>query len=370
MSEERKQQQRDRYLRQQKHWRSREEEQQLDEVRKARRAERRRGGGAARGGDDETFAPIRRQHAQLPPQQKQAVVPNTAEARGVVVWLGRGRARVATADGEVAAQLAPELAREQQAAIAVGDDVALHLRGAADAVVVAVGERRSELARTDPHDAARRRVLAANVDVVVLVLTAGRLRTGLIDRLRMALAEVDAELVVFVNKADLEHDAAALDAALQPYRAQGLAVFVGAALTGAGVEAFAERLRGRAVAVVGHSGVGKSTLLNRLDPELQRPTAEVREKDQRGRHTTTATSLRMLADGTRLIDTPGVRAFGLEESDALAAFPDIAELGRGCRFRDCAHDREPGCAVRAAVTDGGLAAERHVAYLRLRDAGG
>lgn len=357
-----------RYLRGMKHHRTHEEERLLKEARRARRDAADPSHNRT-GDDDEDFVKMRRRERVLDRHQPHppAVLPNTAEAQALIVWLGRGRARVRTAEGERTATLAPHLAATQQRDVAVGDDVRLHLRGDAEPTVVAVLPRRSELARTDPHTPERRRVLAANVDLVVLVLTAPDPRVGLIDRLRLAVADSGAGLAVCVNKCDLAHDPAVRDRALSPYAAQGLPVVVASALTGDGVDALRDLTRGRTCAFVGHSGVGKSTLLNVLDPDAARAVAPVRERDQRGRHTTSATCLRVLPCGTRLIDTPGVRAFGLEEIDALAAFPDVAELGAGCRFRDCSHLHEPGCAVRAAVDAGAFDAARYAAYRRLRE---
>lgn len=173
--------------------------------------------------------------------------------------------------------------------------------------------------------------------------------------------------MVCINKCDLPHDSEARDQTLARYRDRGLPVLLAAALRGDGIEGLRAMLQGTTAAFVGHSGVGKSTLLNCLDTEAERPTANVRASDGRGRHTTTASSLRQLADATRLLDTPGVRMFGLvaEASDAAVAFPEIVELSASCRFRDCHHQHEPGCAVHAGTIDGSPEVSRYEAYLRL-----
>ncbi|MFO1076251.1 MAG: ribosome small subunit-dependent GTPase A [Planctomycetota bacterium] len=365
MSSDRKEEQRDRYRRQLRHILSHEEE-------KARKNLRRQRG---RWRDDDaddaeaTFAKMHRRPpgpVHRPGPRREPTAPNSAEVGGTVVWLGRGRARVLIATGEVVAQLAPSLMADARAAIAIGDEVMLHERDGAEPLVAAVRPRRSELARADGEHGDRH-VLCANVDFVVLVLTADRLRDGLIDRLRLATRDSGAQLVVCVNKCDLPHDPAELARALQPTRDAGIAIAFTAATRGLGIDALRALVGGRAAAFVGHSGVGKSTLLNALDPDAARPTQAVRERDGRGRHTTTASCLRRLADGTHLVDTPGIRMFGLlaTASDAAAAFPDLVELAAGCRFRDCGHEHEPGCAVRAAVADGRFDGARYDAYLRL-----
>jgi ribosome biogenesis GTPase len=363
MSEDRKEQLRERARRAAKHLRTHAEEKTLKEARRARAHER-----APREPDgDDDFQKMRRRERVLGPPRRPHELPATATARATVVALARGRVRVLGADGERPAVLAPHLAMAQQTEVAVGDQVLVHERPGGEPLVVEVLPRRSELARSDPHVPRRRRVLAANVDVVVLVLNAERLRAGLIDRLAVAITGSGASLAVCVNKCDLPHDEGARDAALLPHRRAGIAAVVVSALRGDGFDELQALVRGRACAFVGHSGVGKSTLLNRLDPAGARRTAAVRDRDGRGRHTTSASFLRRLDDGTVLIDTPGVRAFGLDdgETDAAAAFPEIAALAAGCRFRDCSHAHEPRCAVRAAVEQGALDASRYAAFLRL-----
>jgi ribosome biogenesis GTPase len=174
--------------------------------------------------------------------------------------------------------------------------------------------------------------------------------------------------VVLLNKADLCDDVAARRAEVEA-AAPGVPVRVIAAKRGEGLDALAPWLeRGRTVALLGSSGVGKSTIVNRLLGEERQRTREVRESDQRGRHTTTHRELVALPNGGLLLDTPGLRELQLwaTEEGLATAFGDLEALAPGCRFRDCAHQSEPGCAVRAAVDAGELSEERLASYHKLR----
>ncbi|MCZ6597639.1 MAG: ribosome small subunit-dependent GTPase A, partial [Planctomycetota bacterium] len=158
-------------------------------------------------------------------------------------------------------------------------------------------------------------------------------------------------------------------APLEPLVAAGVQVVACSAESGEGVADLEERLAGRTCVFVGHSGVGKSSLLNALDPELGIKVSAVRESDGKGRHTTSASTLHRLPCGARVIDTPGVREFGLwnlSAEELAGYFPELAKHAAGCRFRDCSHDHEPDCAVRAAVASGGIPAARWRSYLRIR----
>jgi ribosome biogenesis GTPase len=293
-------------------------------------------------------------------------------ADGRVVAVSQGRVVVRRDGVDVDVRLSQELARTQQSTVAIGDTVDVVGEGAA-AMVARVGPRRSSLARPDPANPHRERVLAANVDVAVVVLSvvAPPLRPALVDRFLVAIEYGGVEPALCVNKTDLlERDGhERVDEVLAPYRALGIPCVLTSAESGRGIEELRALVAGRTSVFVGHSGVGKSSLLNSLDPDGARDTGGVREGDGKGRHTTTSSSLFDLGDGTSVIDTPGIRTFGLWQQDAgelVRAFREFDEPSAHCRFRDCTHVHEPDCGVRAAVEDGRVASSRYEAYLRLR----
>lgn len=300
---------------------------------------------------------------------------------GEVVRVGSKHCDVWPHDAEdepVRCVIAGDLAANQRAEVAVGDEVVFQARPDGDPVLVEVRPRRSELSRPDPLNPRLRRVLAANVDMVVVVvsLVAPPLKPGLVDRVLLAIEQGGAGALVFVNKADLLADAdaetrAAEEAALAKVRVHeghGVAVILGSSESGEGLEALRQALHQKTVAFVGHSGVGKSSVLNALHPDLELEVGEVRERDGLGRHTTTQASVHRLQDGGRLIDTPGVRQFGLWEMqprELALLFPEFRELAPGCRFADCTHVHEPGCAVRAAIDAGEVPEHRVRVYREL-----
>lgn len=227
--------------------------------------------------------------------------------------------------------------------------------------------RRSLLERLDPSTGAPS-VVAANIDLVLIVCGLDRpVRAGRIQRFVAQTRDAGARPVLVLTKTDLAED---LDRALADAHAidPRLEVLAVSATTGAGMEAVASRVAGTTMVAVGESGAGKSTLANELCGEEVAATAEVRGGDAKGRHTTTSRQLHLLPMGGCLIDTPGVRAVGLSADTTTVeeAFDDIAELALRCKFTDCGHDTEPGCAVRAAVDDGSLAAQRLTSWQRLR----
>lgn len=283
---------------------------------------------------------------------------------GVALGLAGDRLRV-WRRGEV--QLASAAGHRFAEPLAPGDEVALEERSGS-LCLAAVAPRRSRLVRPDPHVAARPRVLAANVDVVIAVMPAGPRppRPGLVDRILLAAARCEVEAWVCLSKLDLTGPGE-VERFLAPFRELSTC-FACSALTGAGIEALRERLRGRRAVLVGHSGGGKSSLANALRPGSALPTGPLREHDGRGRHTTSAAAMVELPGGGQLLDTPGVRQFGfwaIGRADLLRHFADIARLARDCRFRNCRHRDEPDCAVVAAVASGELVAARWAAFQRL-----
>jgi ribosome biogenesis GTPase len=282
--------------------------------------------------------------------------------------------RVNTGDAEVLARVTGRVRHKlasREAFPAVGDWVALMPAAPAEEMgrIVDVLPRRGRFVRKVAGTTTEAQVVAANVDVVFLVSGLDHdFNVRRIERYLLAALEGGAAPVVVLNKADLARDLDQVLTELRPV-AGHIPVELVSARSGQGLEALRQHIGpGRTAAFLGSSGVGKSTLINRLiGRDLQR-TAEVRESDSKGRHTTTHRELVVLPGGGLLIDTPGMRELQLwDVSTGLDdAFEDIMAIGIDCRFRDCTHDSEPECAVKTAVADGRLAAERHANYLRLR----
>ncbi|MDA8018670.1 MAG: ribosome small subunit-dependent GTPase A [Thermoanaerobaculia bacterium] len=281
--------------------------------------------------------------------------------------------------------LPTRLAADQQSSIAVGDRVLWAPVATAhdasdsssdDLRVVEVLPRRTFLGRPDPLNPRLQRVVAANVDIVVQVASVVRppLRPALVDRYLIAIQQGHAEPVLCVNKADLLDDSddpetsrAKAELQLADYRALDLPLVWTSVKSGTGLDELRGLLEGKTAAFVGHSGVGKSSLINALAPEVDAATGAVSQSYGTGRHTTTRSDLYDLGD-FRLIDTPGIREMGLWNLDPIALrdyFPEFEDAARSCRFRDCSHLHEPDCVVRRGVEDGDISRRRYETYLRI-----
>lgn len=256
--------------------------------------------------------------------------------------------------------------------IVVGDEVLLEVvdETKKEGVIVQVYPRRTKLSRKVGTGAKEvEQVVAANVDRLVIVSSVSEppFRPGLVDRYLVAAAKGGLVPILCVNKIDLG-GLEALQDTLQTYRDLGYIVIPTSAKTGEGLEELRQQLRDATSVFAGHSGVGKSSLLRALVPGIEVKIGDVNPRTGRGRHTTTAAELVRLPDGGYVIDTPGIRQFSLwdlTEEDLRRFFVEIARYGANCRFGDCSHTVEPGCAVRAAVEKGRIHPRRYESYLRL-----
>jgi ribosome biogenesis GTPase len=292
---------------------------------------------------------------------------------GRVVRQSRDRSTIVTADGEVAAEVSGRFRHRAQGPAdfpAVGDWAAVRPVERGPSLIEAILPRRSAFTRKAAGEAVEAQIVAANVDTVFLVSGLdGDFNLRRIERYLTTAWSSGAEPVVILNKADLRPDLEDVVAAAAGV-APGVPIVAARALAEGGLEALTPFLSaGRTIAFLGSSGVGKSTMINRLIGRERFRTAAMSDATAgRGRHTTTERELVRLPDGALLIDTPGMRELGLwaDDNGLDRTFDEIEALAARCRFPDCGHEHEPGCAVTAAVESGGLDAGRWQSYLKLR----
>ena len=251
----------------------------------------------------------------------------------------------------------------------VGDYVMIHYNETGDSLITATLPRRTFFSRREPGPVPRDQAVAANFDLVFLMQSMNRdFNPRRLERYLTLAWQSGASPAVLLTKADLAEDHADYLARAER-AAPGVPVHVISARTGYGIDRLkAALLPGTTVVFLGSSGVGKSSLVNALAGEELMPVSEIRESDGRGRHTTTHRQLIRLPGGALIIDTPGMRELGMwDVSEGLDdAFADVEQYLGKCRFSDCRHEREPGCAVRAAIAAGALDAARWESYRKLK----
>lgn len=301
-------------------------------------------------------------------------LPTTDSLNGLVLRAQGGVYDVETPAGVLPAALRGRLKREETRddRVVVGDRVTIEQTGADGTpwAIEAVAERRSALVRRAPGKAPRRKTIVANVDQVIVVFAVSRPAPHLrmLDRFLVLAESSGLEPVIVANKTDLLPPTE-VEAMFAPYRAAGYTVLQTAAKQGVGVEALRELLTGRISALTGPSGVGKSSLLNALQPGLALRVASVSDAVQKGRHTTVTAQLIPLECGGYVADTPGLREVGLwgiEPDELDGCFPEFHPYLGECRFgNSCSHTHEPGCAIREAVAERAVSADRYESYRRL-----
>jgi ribosome biogenesis GTPase len=296
-------------------------------------------------------------------------------AAGTVLSAVGGTYEIQLQDGRIIdAVLRGRIKRDSKSGgqVVAGDDVTVSPQSDGSHVIEEVAPRRSQLARKAPGTGrAREKVIAANIDRIVIVFSASSPEPNnrMLDRFLILAESNDIEALIVLNKTELVRSAAA-EEFLKPYVQAGYATLQTSVRNLAGIDELRSRLCGSSSALTGPSGVGKSSLLNVVQPGLGLRIGEVSEAVNKGTHTTVSARLIPLTCGGFVADTPGLREVGLWDVDADDLgmyFPEFRPLIDECRFdSSCTHTHEPGCAVRDAVTNGAIPAARYDSYLRLR----
>jgi ribosome biogenesis GTPase / thiamine phosphate phosphatase len=264
---------------------------------------------------------------------------------------------------------------DQADPVAIGDTVRFVDAGENRGVITEVLPRRNKLSRpaTTPGQRVFEQVIVANADQVMPVFSVARPtpKWGLLDRCLVAAEAAGLPVLICITKTDLPGHKGEVEATLAEYRRIGYKVQLVSAATGDGLEEIKQSLQDRVSVLIGKSGVGKTSLLNAIQPGLGlRVNAVSQGKDGKGSHTTTEPGMFQLDCGGAIVGTPGVREFGLwdvDEEDVALFFPEMRPLVGTCKFRlDCRHDEEPGCAIRKAVMRGEISPYRYQSYLKLR----
>lgn len=264
--------------------------------------------------------------------------------------------------------------------IAVGDRVVFQILADGTGFITAIEERRNCIIRRATKLSKQTHVIAANIDQLCIVATLGfpRTSTGFIDRLLVTAEAYHIPSVIIFNKCDLYNDElwAIHNEIKAIYTNAGYPVFEVSALSGMGVDTIKNLISGKVSLFSGHSGVGKSALLNAIDPSLHLKTGEVSEWSLKGKHTTTFAELFPInanddkVKPSFLVDTPGIKEFGMVDftpEELSHFFPEMRKVLHDCHFANCTHRHEPGCAVKAAVSSGLISEERYQNYLNILD---
>ncbi len=256
--------------------------------------------------------------------------------------------------------------------VAVGDHVEIELNSQNTAFITAIGDRKNYIIRKSQNLSKQSHIIAANVDQAFLVVTVERPQTSttFIDRFLATAEAYSVPVVLVFNKTDMLDDSLMRYQRMMTdlYETVGYKCVAVSAETGEGMDELMEMLRDRITLLSGHSGVGKSTMINRLLPGVNLRTAEISDAHNTGMHTTTFSEMLPLPGGGYIIDTPGIKGFGtfdMEPEELTSYFKEIFRFSKDCRFSNCTHTHEPGCAVLKAVEDHYIAASRYQSYMSM-----
>ena len=257
--------------------------------------------------------------------------------------------------------------------VAVGDTVSILPNNDGSAFITAIDERKNYIIRRSSNLSKEAHIIAANVDQALLIVTLAHpvTSTTFVDRFLATAEAYRIPATIVVNKIDLlcdEEDKEYLDAWCYLYRSIGYNVIEVSAATGEGIDKLKESLEDKITLLSGNSGVGKSTIINQIIPGLNLRTAEISSTHDTGMHTTTFSEMFPLPQGGYLIDTPGVKGFGtidFDRHEVAHFFPEIFEISQNCRFGNCTHTHEPGCAVLSAVEEARISQSRYNSYLSI-----
>lgn len=261
--------------------------------------------------------------------------------------------------------------------ISVGDRVDVQINDNEDAVITHIHERKNYIIRRSSNLSKEGHVIAANMDQAFLVVTLDFPKTSVefIDRFLLTSEAYHIPASIILNKIDRydESYAPMLAEFHNIYDMAGYDIVEVSARSGVNIDEIKRRMKGRTTLFAGNSGVGKSTLINAIDPTLELRTGEISDYHNRGKHTTTFSEMFPLAEGGFLIDTPGIKGFGLvdiENEEVCRYFPDIFAYAPRCQYYNCTHTHEPACAVREAVEAGKIHESRYMSYLKILDEDG
>lgn len=259
--------------------------------------------------------------------------------------------------------------------IAVGDVVEIEKDEAlGDIVITKIFDRKNYVNRVSPHNKNQHHIVASNLDQSLLFATLREPKTslGFIDRFLVTCEAFHIPAVVVFNKADIysEEELALFEALQQTYEKIGYRFLLISVEAKLGLQMLDELLKDKVTLLSGHSGVGKSSFINHLFPELHLKTLDVSEWSGKGMHSTTFAEMFNLPFGGKIIDTPGIREMGIADvpkEELSHYFPEMRELLLGCKFNNCLHENEPGCAIKEAVNNGGIDAGRYISYLTIKE---